>query len=421
MERWILGMENGYERVVLMGIRYLLSVIRAYNTTGCFSHKAEISFLLGESRLKNDDERITMAQYTEDDVRNVLKEVIFPFLNMDVISSGLVRDIAVQDHRLTFSVDIPVPPKPVLDDFIMELKTRVQRSLPHFSEIQIESHVRIAGQAVSSVLPAVKNTVAVSSGKGGVGKSTVAVNLAVALAQAGAKVGLIDADIYGPSIPLMMGIHTQPRAYQEGGKTRLLPCENYGVKVMSIGFLIDPDQAIVWRGPMASGALKQFLTDVDWGELDYLLFDMPPGTGDIQLTLSQSLPLTGAVIITTPQDISLADARKGVRMFEKVNVPILGIIENMSYFICSHCGQRDEIFDYGGGRAAAEELNVRFLGELPIVTKVRVAGDKGVPIVELQPEMEIAGQFREVAMTLTGVIAQNHLTSAPAPKIAISL
>jgi ATP-binding protein involved in chromosome partitioning len=203
------------------------------------------------------------------------------------------------------------------------------------------------------------------------------VNLAVALAKEGAQVGLVDTDVYGPSIPLMMGITGRPQVRNQ----RLQPMENWGVKVMSIGFLVDPMQAVIWRGPMASGAVKQFMSDVDWGELDYLVFDLPPGTGDIQLTLVQTIPLTGAVIVTTPQDISLADARKGFKMFEKVNVPILGIVENMSYYICTHCGHREEIFDNGGGRRAAEELGVPFLGEIPIYTSIRVSGDSGKPIV----------------------------------------
>jgi ATP-binding protein involved in chromosome partitioning len=227
-----------------------------------------------------------------------------------------------------------------------------------------------------TILPGVKNTIAVASGKGGVGKSTVAVNLAVALALDGATVGLVDLDMYGPSIPLMMGIKGRPTMSGQ----RLLPMENWGVKVMSIGFLVDPMQAVVWRGPMVSGAVKQFMSDVDWGELDYLVMDLPPGTGDIQLTLVQTIPLTGAVVVTTPQDISLADALKAWKMFDKVNVPVLGVVENMSYFICSHCGGREDIFDNGGGRRTAQQLNVPFLGEIPLYTNIRVSGDTGKPV-----------------------------------------
>jgi ATP-binding protein involved in chromosome partitioning len=247
-----------------------------------------------------------------------------------------------------------------------------------------------------ALLPGVKNTIAVASGKGGVGKSTVAVNLAVALAGEGFSVGLIDADVYGPSAPLMMGINEKPVVENK----KLIPLEAHGVKVMSIGFLVDEEQAMIWRGPMASGAVRQFMSDVAWGELDYLVFDMPPGTGDIQLTLVQSIPLTGAVIVTTPQDIALADARKGLRMFERVHVPVFGIVENMSYYICASCGHREEIFSYGGGKRSAEALGTEFLGEIPLYTKIREGGDTGRPIVVLEPGSEHAKQFIKIAGNL---------------------
>jgi ATP-binding protein involved in chromosome partitioning len=247
-----------------------------------------------------------------------------------------------------------------------------------------------------TLLPEVKNTIAVASGKGGVGKSTVAVNLAVALAQEGYAVGLIDTDVYGPSAPLMLGIHKRPEVKNQ----KLIPLEAHGIKVMSIGFLVEEDQAVIWRGPMASGAVKQFMSDVEWGALDYLIFDLPPGTGDVQLTLVQTIPLTGAVIVTTPQDIALADARKGLRMFERVNVPVFGIIENMSYYICPSCGHRDEIFSYGGGKRSADQLTTEFLGEIPLYTKIREGGDTGNPIVVLEPESEYAKKFVEIARNL---------------------
>ncbi len=221
----------------------------------------------------------------------------------------------------------------------------------------------------------------------------------------------VDADIYGPSIPLMMGITGRPTLHNQ----RLQPMENWGVKVMSIGFLVDPMQAVIWRGPMASGAVKQFMTDVDWGELDYLVFDLPPGTGDIQLTLVQTLPLTGAVIVTTPQDISLADARKGYVMFEKVQVPVLGLIENMSYFVCRHCGTREEIFDNGGGRRAAEELGVPFLGDIPIFTSIRVSGDSGKPIVLDETPGGPAENIMRIARNMAAQVSiRNALTSGDA-------
>ncbi|HTX18953.1 MAG TPA: Mrp/NBP35 family ATP-binding protein, partial [Bacteroidota bacterium] len=266
-------------------------------------------------------------------------------------------------------------------------------------------------------LTGVRNTIAVASGKGGVGKSTIAVNLAVALARDGARVGLIDCDVYGPSIPLMFNINEKPKLHNQ----KLQPLEKYGVKVMSIGFLVDPMQAVIWRGPMASGAVRQFMSDVEWGELDYLIFDLPPGTGDIQLTLVQQIPLTGAVIVTTPQEISLADARKGLLMFNKVNVPILGIIENMSYFVCSHCGQRENIFDAGGGLRASKELNVPFLGEIPIDTNIRTGGDVGRPIVESDPKNPQSVIISRIARNLAAQVSIKNLSQTTVPTIEISL
>lgn len=251
-------------------------------------------------------------------------------------------------------------------------------------------------QQQQALLPGVKNTIAVASGKGGVGKSTVAINLAISFAKEGYRVGLIDADVYGPSAPLMLGINEKPVVENN----KLIPLEAHGIKVMSIGFLVDEEQAMIWRGPMASGAVRQFMSDVEWGELDYIIFDLPPGTGDIQLTLVQSIPLTGAVIVTTPQDIALADARKGLKMFERVNVPVYGIIENMSYFLCPSCGHREEIFSYGGGKRSAENLGTEFFGEIPLYTKIREGGDTGNPIVVMEPDSEYTKKFITIARNL---------------------
>lgn len=261
-------------------------------------------------------------------------------------------------------------------------------------------------QEQQALLPGVKNTIAVASGKGGVGKSTVAINLAVSLAREGYAVGLIDADVYGPSAPLMLGINEKPVV----DKNKLLPLEAHGIKVMSIGFLVDEEQAMIWRGPMASGAVRQFMSDVEWGELDYIIFDLPPGTGDIQLTLVQSIPLTGAVIVTTPQDIALADARKGLKMFERVNVPVYGIIENMSYYICPSCGHREEIFSYGGGKRSAEKLGTKFLGEIPLYTKIREGGDTGQPIVVSEPDSEHTKKIFEIARTMNEEVKKYNET-----------
>lgn len=270
-----------------------------------------------------------------------------------------------------------------------------------------------------NLLPDVKYTIAIASGKGGVGKSTVAVNIAMSLLNEGHKVGLIDADIYGPSIPMMLGINEQPQVTKINDKTKLLPVVKNGLKMMSIGFLIDANDAVVWRGPMAASALKQFIGDVEWGNLEYLIYDMPPGTGDIQLTLTQTIPLTGAVIVTTPQDISLADARKGARMFEKVNVPVLGIIENMSYYV-NPDGTKEYIFGQGGGNRLSKELNINFLGEIAINTRVRVAGDEGNPIVIKEPSLDVSGQFVNIARNIDAVLKESG-GKTQKPEIEISL
>ncbi|MDI6804423.1 MAG: Mrp/NBP35 family ATP-binding protein [Bacteroidota bacterium] len=325
------------------------------------------------------------------------------------------------DNRdVSFKIELTTPACPVKDQFKMAAIKSVKEAIPEVGAIQIEmtSSVRKAPQSnLNNILTNVKNTIAVASGKGGVGKSTVAINLAVGLAQDGAKVGLIDSDIYGPSIPLMMGINASPKLENK----KLIPLEAHGVKVMSIGFLVDPNQAVIWRGPMASGALRQFMTDVEWGELDYLIFDLPPGTGDIQLTLVQTIPLSGAVIVTTPQDISLADARKGYAMFEKVNVPILGIIENMSYFICSHCGEREEIFSYGGGRKEAQELGAVFLGEIPIDTKIRIGGDVGVPVVAQDKNSSQSSAIKNIARNMVAQLSINAMNGVKTKRVEVNL
>jgi len=273
--------------------------------------------------------------------------------------------------------------------------------------------------SVNNIMPGVKHTIAVSSGKGGVGKSTVAVNLAISLVKEGYKVGLIDADIYGPSIPTMLDVTSEkPKIIKIKEKNRLLPVVKYGLKLMSIGFLVDPKEAVVWRGPMASSALKQFMSDVEWDELDYLLYDMPPGTGDIQLTLTQLIPLSGAVIVTTPQEISLIDARKGAKMYEKVNVPVLGIIENMSYYT-NPDGTKEHIFGKGGGEKLAGEMEINFLGEIAINTNIRIGGDEGKPVVLRNPDSTEALQFVSVARNLVEQINVKSRDNARLPIIEI--
>src|SRR5712692_5099033 len=348
---------------------------------------------------------------TEENILNALRLITDPDLHKDIVSLGFVKDLKIQGNNVSFTLELTTPACPAREQFKVDCVRVIRENIDGVDRVDMEmtSNVRThTNQQKAAILPGVKNTIAVASGKGGVGKSTVAVNLAVALAKDGAKVGLLDADVYGPSIPLMMGITRRPELRNQ----KLLPLEAHGVKVMSIGFLVDPMQAVIWRGPMVSGAVKQFMSDVDWGELDYLIFDLPPGTGDIHLTLVQTIPLTGAVVVTTPQDISLADARKAYKMFEKVNVPVLGIIENMSYYICAHCGHREEIFAYGGGRKASEELGTQFLGEIPIYTPIRIGGDSGKPIVVLEPDSEQARNIMRIARNTAAQISIRHMSGA---------
>ncbi|MBX2990296.1 MAG: iron-sulfur cluster carrier protein ApbC [Bacteroidetes bacterium] len=360
-----------------------------------------------------------MRQLTEANVLEALKVVKDPDLHRDIVALNFVKNVKIDGRNLSFDIELTTPACPVRDELKAQSEQAIRSSIDVGAvSIEMTSNVtRHENKQKEDVLPGVRNTIAVASGKGGVGKSTVAVNLAVALAKDGAKVGLVDADVYGPSIPLMMGLTGRPMVKNQ----RLQPMEKYGVKVMSIGFLVDPMQAVIWRGPMASGAVKQFMSDVDWGELDYLVFDLPPGTGDIQLTLVQTIPLTGAVIVTTPQDISLADARKGFVMFQKVNVPVFGIVENMSYFACSHCGHREEIFDNGGGKRAAEELGVPFLGDIPIYTSIRVGGDTGKPVVFDERYKAQGDIIQNIARNLAAQVSIRNSQQEAAPAIDIQL
>ena len=356
---------------------------------------------------------------TEEHVLEALTLVKDPDLHRDIVTLGFVKNMKIEKGNLSFTIDLTTPSCPVRDEFKVLAERAIRDQVEGVGNIQIEmtATVRTSLRPKVNILPGVKNTIAVASGKGGVGKSTIAVNLAVSLAQDGARVGLLDADIYGPSIPLMMGIDKRPQMADQ----KLLPLEAHGVKVMSIGFLVDPMQAVIWRGPMVSGAVKQFMSDVLWGDLDYLVFDLPPGTGDIHLTLVQTIPLSGAVVVTTPQDISLADARKAYKMFEKVNVPVLGIIENMSYHVCGNCGHRENIFDTGGGERAAAELGTPFLGAVPIYTPIRVGGDIGKPIVIMEPKAEQSEKIRQIARNMAAQLSIRQFENAAKPEIEISL
>ncbi|PZO15339.1 MAG: iron-sulfur cluster carrier protein ApbC [Burkholderiales bacterium] len=333
-----------------------------------------------------------------------LQAVTDPNTGRDFVTSKALKNLQTQDGDVSFDVELGYPAKSQMPVFRKAL-IAAAKSVPGVENVSINMTMKIAAHAVQrgvQVMPNVKNIIAVASGKGGVGKSTTAVNLALALSAEGAKVGILDADIYGPSQPMMMGVEGRPESAD--GKT-MEPLENYGVQVISIGFLIDRDEAMIWRGPMATQALEQLLRQTNWKDLDYLIVDMPPGTGDIQLTLSQRVPLTGAVIVTTPQDIALLDARKGIKMFEKVGVPILGIVENMAVHVCENCGHVEHIFGADGGKNMAAEYGMDYLGALPLNMSIRVQADSGMPSVVADPDGEIAGLYKSVARQLAIKIA----------------
>lgn len=337
---------------------------------------------------------------SQQDVLDALKKVKFPGLSRDIVSFGFIHDVKIDGGDVSFTIRFQSENPNVGQQILRESEAAV-KALPGVSTVtpRLDVGARQAGpkggQAPAPMLPGVKYKIAVASGKGGVGKSTVSTNLALALRKLGFTVGLLDADIYGPSQQMMLGIHGQPQIDERDEK--ILPMENHGIKTMSLGLITSPDEPVIWRGPMVMKALDQFLTDVKWGELDFMIIDLPPGTGDAQLTITQKVPLTGAVVVTTPQDVALIDARKGLAMFRKVNVPVLGIVENMSFFICRHCGEREEIFGHGGGKKTAEMLGVPFLGEVPIDPRVVVGGDSGQPIVVTEPDSPAAQAFSELA------------------------
>jgi ATP-binding protein involved in chromosome partitioning len=357
---------------------------------------------------------------TESALQEALKAVVDPNTGRDLVSTKLLRNLKIEGGDVSFEVELGYPAKSQVPALRKAL-IAAARTLPGVENVSIQIGWKITAHAVQrgvQLLPRVKNIVAVASGKGGVGKSTTTVNLALALAAEGAKVGILDADIYGPSQPMMMGITGRPES--EDGKS-MMPLANYGVEVMSIGFLVDEDQAMIWRGPMATQALDQLLRQTNWGDLDYLLVDMPPGTGDIALTLSQRVPLTGAVIVTTPQDIALIDAKKGLTMFEKVGVPILGIVENMAVYCCPNCGHTEHIFGADGGKRMAEQFKVDHLGSLPLNLSIRQQADEGRPTVVADPDGEIAALYKAVARTVAVKIAQRAKDfSAKFPTITVS-
>ena len=342
---------------------------------------------------------------TLDDIKAALSLVIDPNTKKDLISSKSAKNIQLDGANISVDVELGYPAKSqfsLIHDSVISALSK----LAGVGQVSVNVSSKIVAHSVQrgiKLMPNVKNIIAVASGKGGVGKSTTAVNLALALAAEGAAVGILDADIYGPSQPMMMGISGRP--VSADGVT-MAPMENHGVQVTSIGFMIDPDEPMVWRGPMVTQALTQLLSQTNWRDLDYLIIDMPPGTGDIQLTLSQKVPVTGAVIVTTPQDIALLDARKGLKMFEKVDIPILGIIENMSTHICSNCGHAEAIFGEGGGAKMCAEYEVDFLGALPLTMTIREQADSGMPTVVADPNGKIALIYKEIARKVAIKVAE---------------
>ncbi len=337
---------------------------------------------------------------TQDQVLDVLRKVQDPDLHKDIVTLGFVKEVKIEGGEIDFTIELTTPACPVKDQLKSQAETLVA-GLPGVTaaRAKMTADTRARGGMGRQEVPGIRNIVAVGAGKGGVGKSTTSVNLALALARRGARVGIMDADVYGPNLPQMLGIDAQPEVTED---KKMLPPEGHGIKAISIGMLVPPDQAVIWRGPMLHGAVQQFMRDVAWGELDYLIVDLPPGTGDVTLSLSQSVPVAGAVVVTTPQGVSVSDVRKAVGMFRQLNIPVLGVVENMSYFLCGHCNERTDIFGTGGGRKMAEDMGLNFLGEIPIDTRVREGGDEGRPIVVAAPDAPAAKAFDEIA----GRIAQ---------------
>jgi ATP-binding protein involved in chromosome partitioning len=348
------------------------------------------------------------SNLTEAQVMEALSHVIEPELHKDLVTLNMIRDVNIDGSAVEFTVVLTTPACPLKNQIREEAQAAVMQ-IPGVKEVNVTFDANVPGdrRLLSRMDIGVKNAIAVASGKGGVGKSTIATNLAIALGQTGAKVGLLDADIYGPNVPLMMGVDERPKALND----RILPPQGYGVKLMSMGFLLEEGTPVIWRGPMIHSALRQFLSDVDWGELDYMVVDLPPGTGDASLSLVQSLTLTGAVIVTTPQDVALADVTKSITMFQHLNVPLLGVIENMSYFVCGHCGERTEIFSHGGGKSVAERMGVSFLGEVPIDPVVRAGGDEGHPVVISEPESPPAQAITQVATKIAAAISVQNVSN----------
>jgi ATP-binding protein involved in chromosome partitioning len=373
--------------------------------------------------------KYVMTAVSEQQILDALRRVPDPDRGGDIVSLGMVSGLVIRDGNVAFAIEVDRERGPQLEP-LRQAAERVVEALPGVLSVtavltaQAAPRVRAAAPPTAPAgartarggVPGVRAIVAVASGKGGVGKSTVAVNLALALKANGLRVGVLDADIYGPSMPRMLGISGRPRS--RDGKS-LIPMENYGLKCMSMGFLVPEDTPMIWRGPMVMSALQQMLREVEWGELDIMVVDLPPGTGDAQLTMAQQVPLAGAVIVSTPQDIALLDARKGLNMFKKVDVPVLGIVENMSYFLCPHCGGRSEIFSHGGARQEADRLGTEFLGEVPLDLEIRETSDDGRPITVSDPDNPHAQIFRQMAGRVWEKVAGEGAARRPPPRIVI--
>jgi ATP-binding protein involved in chromosome partitioning len=350
-------------------------------------------------------------------VLEALKAVRDPDLNRDIVSLGFIKNMSIDGGRVAFTIELTTPACPVKDQMRDQARAAVMQ-VPGVSSVEVAMSARVreavGGDGARQSIPGVKNIIAVGAGKGGVGKTTVAVNLALALVKCGGKVGLIDADIYGPNVPIMLGMKTDLTT--DGQK--IVPAEKYGLQVISMGFLTKDDAPIIWRGPMLHGALQQFFREVRWVDLDYLVVDMPPGTGDVALTLSQTVPVAGAVVVTTPQQVSLADTRRAIAMYKKLNIPPLGVIENMSYFACTKCGHEADIFGHGGGEQMAVEVGLPFVGRIPIYQPIREGSDAGVPLMISEPESPAGRAFMSAAERIA---AQVSIASYNRPTIPLTV
>jgi len=356
------------------------------------------------------------------DVKRALSTVMEPELHKDLMSLNMVRDILVEDGVASLTITLTTPACPLTEQIERDVRHAVT-GVEGVRDVRVTWNSDVTttrGLPGRQEIPGVKNIIAISAGKGGVGKTTVAVNVALALSQTGASVGLLDGDIYGPNVPIMLGISEEPHA---GTTQRIAPLQSYGLKVMSFGTILKPGQPVSWRGPMLAKALREFLYEVEWGELDYLVVDLPPGTGDVQITLAQSVPTTGAVVVTTPQDVALADVSRGIQMFASLRIPVLGVVENMSGFVCAHCGEQTDVFGAGGGQELARQFGLPFLGEIPLDPRIRTGGGDGQPLMASVPTSTVAAGFAALARRIAAEVSKENFAAdaspaMPAPRVA---